>query len=133
MTARVAKPGDKERILRREDALDFLQCALAAPAKSRLRQTYMQGALLALWLSKGNERAGERGDRRGAPRGGRGPRHDDSAAIALMAEIAKDGEARPHVLAKLAVQSGKVKISKMTTEASVVRRLARRWREEINS
>jgi hypothetical protein len=132
MTARVQRPGQTEHIARPEDALDMLAAALAAPPKSKLRQSYLEGALFAYYLGRVNQRHfGERGDRRGSPRGKRGARHDDHDALVLMQGLSKVyGEIRPHVLARLAVDTGRVDM-RGAQRATVERRLAERWKHSV--
>ena len=111
----------RREIIRREDALKFLDRALAAPPKSKARQTRLEHALLVYYFGTINQNHfGTRGDRR------RGrARYDANEARAVMAGISKaTGETRRYVLAGLAIDSGKVGLNG-AKRATVIRRLAR--------
>ena len=75
-----------------------------------------------------NERFGKRGDRRGRPEGTTGARHQDDNALRLMEKISQEeGVTKPYKLARLAGKSGNVPTNN-ATPASVIRRLAERWK-----
>jgi hypothetical protein len=68
----MAKPRKppKPRYARCEDALRFLADALRAPPKSKRRQAYLEGALMAYYFGLLNaHKFNARGDRRGRPPG----------------------------------------------------------------
>jgi tetrahydrodipicolinate N-succinyltransferase len=120
----------KTRYVRSEDALQFLQDAiLAGPGPKR--QALLEAAMMAVYVGLLNTRKfNVRDDRRGRPKG---IRHNDAAALRLMEKIARDtGIEKPHALARMAVESGKVALGGASAD-SVVRRLADRWRRRLIS
>jgi hypothetical protein len=118
-------PGEKEEILRPEDALTFIEWALMAPPEQR--QTYLNGAQICYLLGMHNQVAHqERGDRRGRPRGAK---CDDAGALAIMDEIAvATGELNGRELARQVIKSGHVPLGN-AEEESVVRRLCAGWKD----
>jgi hypothetical protein len=121
----------KPQIARPEDALVMLRDALAAPSKSKLRQTLLEGALMAYYLGLLNQhKLNARGDRRGRPKGTTGVQHrhrSDDDALRLMAEIANTtGESKPYTLARLVVKNGHAPPTPNAERA--IRRLAERWK-----
>ena len=101
---------------------------MRAPANSKQRQSLFEGALLDHYFGLLNlYKFNVRDDRRGRPKGTRGKRIDDAAALSLMARIAVDtGEDNPRKLAKFAIDSGQV--AHTCTAESAVRRLAARYK-----
>ena len=129
MTVKVTIKGGKQHIARPEDALVFLNDALAFPPKSKERQKMLEGALLAFYLGLINQKKfNARGDRRGRPKGTAGVRHrryngGDDAALAFMAQTEADtGESRPRTLARAAVENGRA--SPTPSQERAIRRLA---------
>jgi hypothetical protein len=113
-------------LARPEDALAFLDDALLP--RSRQWQVLLEGALLAYYFGLLNVHKFKARPRRGRPKGTTGPRLDDGPALAVMVEIRRTtGETRPNTLARLAIESGEVKL-KGVSQDSVVRRLAGRYR-----
>jgi hypothetical protein len=73
--------------------------------------------------------AGRSGRGRGRPRKDRWSFMDEPDAMWLMAEIReKTGEARPYLLARMAVETGRLDLGKNTKPDSHVRRLAQLWK-----
>lgn len=129
MTVKVTIKGGKQHIARPEDALVFLNDALAFPPKSKERQKMLEGALLAFHFGLINQKKFKaRGDRRGRPSGTAGVRHrryngGDDAALKFMARIEADtGESRPYALARVAVETGHA--SPTPSQERAIRRLA---------
>ena len=123
----VILPTGERRLLRAEDAIAVLSEAHDASEGSEQQRALLEQAMLTAKVGKVSERMA-RGDRRGRPKGTNGPRIDDSAALAVMLEIAGlTGEVRPFTLARLAVESGEVVLNGVS-KASVVARLANRYR-----
>lgn len=117
----------KPRHPRPEDALVMLRDALAAAPKSQRRQQLLEGALCVYYAGMLNQNFKALRPR-GRPKGWRGMRHDDSAAIAIMSDIAmRIGNASPHTLARRAVATGLVPLNG-AEEGSVIKRLAGRYK-----
>jgi len=132
VTIKVTIKKGKPLIARPEDAFVFLDDALRAPAKSKLRQTLLDGALMASYFGLLNQhKFSVRGDRRGRPKGTTGAVHrrhsDDADAVELMARIHADtAESRPHALARMVVEKGFVSPTPTATQA--IKRLAGRYK-----
>ena len=120
----------KRKLIRPEDALDFLQWANDAPRGSKEKQAYLEGAAFELWAGKRNQAMGAKDNRRehnkGAPRGAR---IDDTAVFRFMDEEAKL-MLKP-IARELANRAYSMKDEKgfdtHATEASTISRWERGW------
>ena len=118
------------KVIRPEDALDFLQWANDAPRGSKQKQAYLEGAAFELWAGRRNLAIGAKDNRRkhnkGAPRGSR---IDDTAVFRFMDEEAK--QMLKPVARELARKAYSVKDAQgfdvNATEASVISRWERGW------
>lgn len=122
-------PGQKERFIRPEDALDYLFEAVTAPKEQR--DTHLQFALEIYYFGLLNRHVFKVKEKRsGRPEGTGGPRIDDTNAVALMRKIADDtGERSPMKLARAVVRMGHVGLDRTAVEGSVVKRLASRYQQ----